>query len=121
MVQQADHLFFLPGESVQPQLAQPQLRIGRSLQRIRFQIRIVDVIIIDARGLHRQLRMLLLLQLHSRIQIDHQLELQPAVQRLQVQSSLAGLVIDHPHIELSLRFTDVQPVDAPPETDLLLF
>ncbi len=65
-------------------------------------------------------RMLLRLQLHGRIHIHHQLQLQPIIQRRQVKLSVARFIINDLHIHMLAILRRVDPVDPPPKAHLFL-
>ncbi len=61
------------------------------------------------------IRMLLPLHLHRRIHIDYQLQLQPIIERRQIELPAAGFIIYDLHVDGILRLTGVHPVNAAPQ------
>ena len=85
-------------------------------------------VIQHGRGKHLILRILLLLQLHGRVQIDHQLQLQAVVQSRQAEIPAARFIVDDLHIHpvpagralLRRLPPGIHPVDPAPQTQLFL-
>ena len=70
---------------------------------------VMNPVVEHGRRNHLVLRMFLLLQLHGRVQIDHQLKLQAVVQGRQAEIPAARFIIDDLHINPVLSGRTVLP------------
>ena len=69
------------------------------------------MIIEDSRRGHGFLLLRPALQLESRVQIDHELQLQAVIKSRQVKFRVSGLIIHHFHENLFLIFTVIDAVN----------
>ena len=76
-----------------------------------FQLRILHIEIQHSRRLHILARVLFLLRLQSRIEIQDQLQLQTKVHFFQRQFDISGLIIHDLHVHIFDIFIQVDPVD----------
>ena len=81
----------------------------------------LDLIIIYAGRNHFFVRVQALLQLHDRIQIDHQLQLQSIIDRTKLQRPATGFIINDLHIDAVIVLIKIHTVDHAAQIHPLLF